>query len=640
MTIDKNKMFTRAAPLTRRDWFALIFIVLIASWMRLSNIDISEFAKDEAQLSIRAQGIALGHSFPLLGTPSSIGTSTPPIAIYLLAIPYLVGANPVAAVSFVAIVNIFAVALLWWIVRRYFGFVPALIASLLYACQLWAVYYSRKIWEPNLVSAFFLLALTLALVGFGEGKRWAQILCVPILLLAFQLHFSSTLLLPIFIWIIWQGRRNLSRRSLIFGAALAILTLTPYIAGLLQSRQPSAAAGLGSGLANTISPSGTSWAIFADVITGWGSELIFDPVAPERLHASVRLAEPIWVIVLVFILLGLIHLWRTRRAFAIFCLGWLLLPPILMTPAWIEPRLHYMLAVIPAACCLAAIGAVTFMRSRLLTVIVSGVVLLTTATQIMAWRDLMFYGATTYTKPPGFRTPLSIYLPIREVLSPYHDILTLNAKSYTGSIDDYQFLPPLLYRDAICIREVGMAEGGMMLFPSHPFATIQTVGSAADLRYPNDHPLDVSLRPGEGAYRIHKFESVPTSNLPALTPLTSAVRFDNGVTLDSYVLHDGKIYLSWGLPSATNTSYQYSVQFLDADGARINGRDTNFYNSAYWCQGDRIVTWIDVSIPIDTVTVRVGMYHLAKDGTIIDVYALNNSGQPVRGGEFQYSGDG
>src|SRR5205085_9800413 len=77
---------------------------------------------------------------------------------------------------------------------------------------------------------FILLTLGTGLLGFVEGKRWAQLLHLPLLAITGQIHYGSFVLLPITAYLLWIGRRRLSRAFLL-SIPLTVLVVLPYIVG-------------------------------------------------------------------------------------------------------------------------------------------------------------------------------------------------------------------------------------------------------------------------------------------------------------------------------------------------------------------------------------------------------------------------
>ena len=185
-------------PRRVKDIAALLLVLAAAVFVRLYRLDAVEFFHDEAMVSMMAQEMADGQTFPLQGILSSVGIPNPPSSIYVMAVPFALTSDPVVATGFVALLNVLGVGLLWGIARKEFGFIAALVAGLVFAFNPWAILYSRKIWAQDYVNPFLLLALTAALWGYRDGKRWGQLLALPLMLFAMQIHFSAWALVPLF----------------------------------------------------------------------------------------------------------------------------------------------------------------------------------------------------------------------------------------------------------------------------------------------------------------------------------------------------------------------------------------------------------------------------------------------------------
>ena len=178
-------MKPNSAPLARWELALLVAILLLAGALRMGAPGLTEFKRDEANLSRLALNLAQGKGFPLLGISSSVGVPNPPISVYLFALPYLFDHTPILATVFVGALNTLAVALTWALVRRTFGPRPALIAALLYAAAPWGVLFARKIWAQDLLPPFVVGAALLGVIGFGSGDRGRR-RCTALLALAVQ----------------------------------------------------------------------------------------------------------------------------------------------------------------------------------------------------------------------------------------------------------------------------------------------------------------------------------------------------------------------------------------------------------------------------------------------------------------------
>src|SRR3990172_7139327 len=134
--MDREKyMQPVATPIRRWELAALAAILILAGALRLGAPGITEFKRDEANLSQLALDLAHGRTFPLLGISSSVGVPNPPLSVYLFAIPYALSDSPILATLFVGLLNVMAVGLAWLVARRYYGPRAAAVAGVLYAAS-------------------------------------------------------------------------------------------------------------------------------------------------------------------------------------------------------------------------------------------------------------------------------------------------------------------------------------------------------------------------------------------------------------------------------------------------------------------------------------------------------------------------
>src|SRR5512135_2751228 len=147
---------TRHVSRRTLEIIAVILVLLLAAYLRLNHLDWTEFKLDEAHLSQIAYDMARHGVIPLTGIGSSVGIVNPPLAAWLLAIPYAVSSSPIVATAFIALLNVAAVALCYGLSRRMFApwsdraWLAALITTLLFAVAPWAVIQSRKVWAQDL----------------------------------------------------------------------------------------------------------------------------------------------------------------------------------------------------------------------------------------------------------------------------------------------------------------------------------------------------------------------------------------------------------------------------------------------------------------------------------------------------------
>jgi hypothetical protein len=101
----------RIYRLHRRDWIALFLVIFTAALLRLGDPRLVEFFHDEAMLSLMAQELAAGLTFPLTGIVSSVGVPNSPAAVYLMALPYALTDDALSATLFIAALNVAGVGL-------------------------------------------------------------------------------------------------------------------------------------------------------------------------------------------------------------------------------------------------------------------------------------------------------------------------------------------------------------------------------------------------------------------------------------------------------------------------------------------------------------------------------------------------
>jgi len=151
-----------------RSWLScweICPILLIASALRFYMINVTEFDGDQATIFSMAYD-AVSHGY-LVATSNvaSIGIVNPPAIIYILMLPAAFSANPVWGAVLTALLATLSVLLTYIFVRRYYGRLAATIASLLYATAALPVFYSRFIWQQNLLLFFAPLYILLLFRG-------------------------------------------------------------------------------------------------------------------------------------------------------------------------------------------------------------------------------------------------------------------------------------------------------------------------------------------------------------------------------------------------------------------------------------------------------------------------------------------
>ncbi len=598
-----------ASPIHRRDGIVLVVILLVAAITRMGDLGrVTDYGYDQATLSTLALDFVSGKNVPVVGVESSAGVPNSPVTAYVLALPFALTDNPQLVALAIAAFNVVGVGLLWLLAHRYFSPRVAWIAGLAYALHPHAIFYSRSIWAQDTHTPLLLAGLLLSLYGYVERRRWAQLLALPVLVIGMQIHYAAWVMLLPFGWIVLRSWRRIWWPALIGSVILAALTLMPFALGLAAN--PSGGASAMIAHLSDLILRNKALLYLARLATGlggpWvGSELVgeYDVVLlfPTMIAA-------LWLIVGGLVIAGLAVTWRRFGVFrSVLLVLWAIAPFLIFVPNWTGVYPHYFVPMLPALSLLVGIGADGLLGAlpKPARVPVAAAIVAVLLTQGATF--LLFLHEADTTNTPLYPTPIHHLLDVRDALRTERDVVISGGVSKSSGYDIWH---ALLYRSATCVRELVIASGGIALFPAHPFAVISPPGAlapaAGDL-YDDAPAQTIALRPGEGAYTLRHFDTAPAWNGPALTDVPP-VRFDNGVSLTGYRLGGDSAYLSWTLPAAIDHDYQYFVHFLDATGEKIGQQDASFYPSTYWCAGDRVVTWIGATAPVNTATLRVGMY--------------------------------
>lgn len=223
--------------LSRLDWITLAGIVLLAALLRLSLPGTSPFASDEARVSLLALEMAQAGIPVTQGISSSVGARNLPASIYAFVPPFLLSTDPVLAVLYVGLLNVLAIAGVWWLVRRTWGASAALVAALYLTLSPFQVFYSRSIWAQNLLlplTVAWLLAVMRAIqTHLDNRRRLYQILAIALTGITPQIHLAGVALLPALAFVYvrhgwWRGGLR-ALIPLITGFILALIPALPFI---------------------------------------------------------------------------------------------------------------------------------------------------------------------------------------------------------------------------------------------------------------------------------------------------------------------------------------------------------------------------------------------------------------------------
>ncbi len=210
-------------------------IVLVAAFLRLWQLDHSQWLDDQAQLLTMARDAWLHGALPITGIRSSIGTLNPPLSVYMLMPFFLFTKSPLPALIGLALWNIFGVALCYIFALRFFSRRAAFCSALIFACCGAAINYSRFIWQQNYLPPLLLLwAFTLYAGVVRERRNWLA-LHLLLLVMIISLHPTGLTLLAVTAVALLIAPHWPTRRDTLLGVGLVILLLLPTILWELMS---------------------------------------------------------------------------------------------------------------------------------------------------------------------------------------------------------------------------------------------------------------------------------------------------------------------------------------------------------------------------------------------------------------------
>lgn len=208
--------------------FWIIIIFICAAVFRLTNLDLIEFKLDEANTFFAAVKF---YSEPYLAQNAGVSSSTlynMPLFYYLITILAAPFKNPQAISFLIGLINSIMVALFYLIVKKYYGNLTAVFASLLMAFSPWMILYSKKIWGPDLILLFAVPAFYFIHRLIIDRKPISIFGLSLSLALLFQLHFSAIVMAVVSAAVIVFLRAKISWKGLILGLIIGLIPLIPY----------------------------------------------------------------------------------------------------------------------------------------------------------------------------------------------------------------------------------------------------------------------------------------------------------------------------------------------------------------------------------------------------------------------------
>ena len=352
--------------IAKGDWFApsLWFLLFMGVIVRIIKMPLMEFKGDEFHFLTQS----FLHPFALSqihDVRSAFPIPHPPSFAYFLAFPVSLTVDPIAITAFIAWVNIIALWLFYGFCRRLFAKEAALISTALLASMPWAVIFSRKIWNPDLVfpcQIVFLIALEHLVRAY---KPWKLYVFVVALVLFLQAHLLSLFsIIPVAV-VLYIAKLPIQKSEKVRASALFFALFLPYLSYMFGFEGTGPAS-----ISKTLSESGVSGDIMLHNLQWWmqtSTGLGFEYLLGDSGYASfLDLYHLAWapyvfmvyitaaICALVWILTKMLGdmLWFQKEGYPpfllvlLFLVLWSIVLPVLLTTAHKIGYPHYWVSII------------------------------------------------------------------------------------------------------------------------------------------------------------------------------------------------------------------------------------------------------------------------------------------------------
>ncbi|MCY4022462.1 MAG: hypothetical protein OXF32_03355 [Anaerolineaceae bacterium] len=636
--------------LSLKEWLVPVGILLISFFFRVIQLDTAFFGPEQAWIAQTSLQLAELQHFPTHMYPSSANYSQLPLTVYLTFIPWLLSDSVFALLNHYLLLNLLAVGLCWWFVRRYWGLYVAAVATFVYACMPWAIFLSLRIWPNTLLPPFVMLWATGCGLAFAERKPGWLKLAWAAAWLALQLHISGILLLVVLFILMWVYRPPQGWRHALIGSLLALLPALPWFYA-----QFTGAAEFGLHFATSAGRHGLQISFEQVIQFLTARDLAANSLSGSREVLASRLdflqiAGPIWLILYLASLIFV--LWRFRwagdRQGPLYLL--LFLWSVMSLGFTFFARAHYTLAyylpVLPAPCI-----ALAILMKRLAGTLSRQGLALSAVLLVLCILNLN-----------------AVWIIDQQS---NEDIRREDPGSHAWSTGDYT--PPLIWQleiaresrrmldagdasELILVFHVDKGESSEYLrwsFEHHLRGhRVRVLDSKqAHLLYPQGTPLflwnekesdlreelrgDWQLQLKVGPFHLFRSDSEgrpAPENVFGDRPV-----YENGLQL---VGHDalkceGNWKLHWtpGPADAGSGPMHFFVHLLDGSSEKLAQRDLRVFDPGDWREGDRIVTIFDFGrnlqgLPI--ATLRVGLYYFSDETNsyLRGIDAFDGQGRP------------
>lgn len=216
---------TKATGTAASRW-AFAGIMFLAAFLRLYRLDLVSVTDDTALQVLLAS--TAWSDWPLAGADTEEVRSSA-FLVSAIAVANLIWWHPNSAVLVVVVLNLLSVAMVYRLGAGQFGRLAAAIAALLYASSPWAVLSARTLLPESCLALFSVWLVDVSL-RWLDRKQSGQLVLMVLLALAIpQVHFSGICAPVWLMFVLYCGRKHVSKVGLAAGGILGAALWTPWI---------------------------------------------------------------------------------------------------------------------------------------------------------------------------------------------------------------------------------------------------------------------------------------------------------------------------------------------------------------------------------------------------------------------------
>jgi len=612
---------------------ALLLILLLAAWLRLGWPGVNSFGFDEARVSDMALQMAREGKFAALGMQSSTGVPNFAATVWFFALPYVVSTNPLVATNLVALLNVLAVAGIWWLGRSAWGRTAGLTAALLFAASPYLVFYGRSIWSQNLLAPLAVLWAVAIVAGLKNENPWWLGLHAFLAGFTGQIHFAGFALALASLWLGFRFRLWRWWTAVTAGLLLAILAAVPTVNIIWRNGDGAKAVIrdlVQTGTA-TAADRFAAWRQIAQLGVGQGWEkfwLNVDWTWPPALAGGLQAAS---VLTAVLVIAGAVWVgWQmvrdlrrarqprlepltAREILNGFVLVWAIAAPLLFMIPRTPVYPQYQLVGLPAVLLLAGAAAALRPKRGWQTAVAFAAVFIAFV-QVTAVSQTLNTVADTFV-PGGMGTPLKYpQTAVRQLMADGRPIVVETFGDIPEFDGDAAIFKVLLWdypKQIVDARHVLLIpdEPAHLLFTSADLPAWE-VATAVGL---TGTVQELPRRAGDVPFVALTVDEVTLAGFEAGE---RPYQLANGAALLGWQVQDLpdtdqiRLITHWQILGEPQEGHFQQFNHLYLPGADAPGQVLDVYTSSRaWRQGDHLITWVEFARPAEPPAYfHIGMY--------------------------------